>query len=129
MENNSVSISLISPSGVAMALSVPQKTGEDLMDFLERADAGAKIIAKRDGWDLASATPSGPSVAELQSVPTFCGYQCSDMRDDNGFPTFIIANGKQAMRREKQGDTWYSYRDDGGDYVQVIRIPKGEKVS
>ena len=35
--------------------------------------------------------------------------------------------GKQAQRREKQGDAWYSVRQADGSYAQVLRIPKGEK--
>jgi hypothetical protein len=38
----------------------------------------------------------------------------------------VIVAGHQATRREKQGDVWYSYRA-GEEYVQVLRIPKGEK--
>ena len=48
-------------------------------------------------------------------------------RDDNGLPTWIIVNGKQAQRREKQGDVWYSAKLSDGTYEQVLRIPKGER--
>ena len=34
---------------------------------------------------------------------------------------------KQAQRREKQGDVWYSAKMPDGTYAQVLRIPKGEK--
>ena len=37
-------------------------------------------------------------------------------------------DGKQAQRREKQGDIWYSVHLADGAYVQVLRIPKGERV-
>jgi hypothetical protein len=34
----------------------------------------------------------------------------------------------EVTRHEKQGDTRYSYHDPSGVYVQVLRIPKGERV-
>ena len=70
---------------------------------------------------------SMPSAAEIASGPMFCGYPCSPTVDSQGLPSWIIADGRQATRHEKQGDVWYSYRGDNETYVQVLRIPKGEK--
>jgi len=70
---------------------------------------------------------SVPSAAEVASGPMFCGYPCSPTFDDRGLPSWIIADGRQATRHEKQGDVWYSYRGDNETYIQVLRIPKGEK--
>lgn len=127
---NSVTIKLISPSGVMMDLAIPAKEEDKgIIALLDRAEDTAKAIVNRGDWHLAEAKAMGPSVAELDSVPRFGGYECSPTVGDNGFPTYIIANGKRADRREKQGDVWYSYPDDSGAYVQVLRIPKGEKVA
>ena len=46
------------------------------------------------------------------------------MVDANGLPTWIIVDGKQAQRREKQGDVWYSVKLIDGSYERVLRIPK-----
>lgn len=70
---------------------------------------------------------SVPSAAEVAGGPMFCGYPCSPTFDDRGLPSWIIADGRQATRHEKQGDVWYSYRGDNETYIQVLRIPKGEK--
>lgn len=70
---------------------------------------------------------SVPSAAEVASGPMFCGYPCSPTVDSQGLPSWIIADGRQATRHEKQGDVWYSYRGDNETYIQVLRIPKGEK--
>ena len=78
------------------------------------------------GWRFAHAEPTGPSADELAQGPTFAGYACSPTVDDNGLPTWLIVNGKQAQRREKQGDVWYSIKLSDGSYEQVLRIPKGE---
>ena len=74
-----------------------------------------------------------PSVATLDQVatelaagPTFAGYPCSPTVSENGLPTWLIVDGKQAQRREKQGDVWYSVKLQDGSYEQVLRIPKGE---
>jgi hypothetical protein len=64
----------------------------------------------------AGAQASAPGPAELAAGPAFTGYPCSPTTDDNGLPTWLIVDGKQAQRREKQGD---------GSYEQVLRIPKG----
>lgn len=84
------------------------------------------------GWSPVETSPilqqgTPPSAAELSRGPTFCGYACSPTVDDRGLPSWIIAEGKQATRHEKQGDTWYSYANGNGGYTQVLRIPKGEK--
>lgn len=126
----SVTIKLISPSGVAMDLAIPAKDDDaGVMALLDRAEQAAQAVVGRDGWSLANVLPAGPGVAELEQVPTFCSFPCSDTRDDHGHPTFIIAEGKQAMRREKQGDVWYSIKLPDGSYERVLTIPKGEKVA
>lgn len=126
----SVTIKLVSPHGAPMDLTLPSKKGETgVMALLERAEEAAQAVAARDGWALADAAPNGPSVAEMESMPTFCGFPCSDTSNSDGYPTFIIAHGAQAMRREKQGDVWYSIKNADGSYDQVLRIPKGELVN
>ena len=124
-------INLISPSGVPVTLEVGADDDQkEIVATLNRADAiGAYFMAK--GWTAQhpDTGASGPSAGELAQGPTFAGYPCSPTVDDQGRPTWIIFEGKQAQRREKQGDVWYSVRGAGdGDYTQVLRIPKGEKV-
>jgi hypothetical protein len=70
--------------------------------------------------------PSRPGATQLASGPTFAGYPCSPTVSENGLPTWLIVDGKQAQRREKQGDVWYSVKCQDGSYDQVLRIPKGE---
>lgn len=123
-------INLISPSGVPVTLEVAADDDrEKIVATMERAATiGAYFVAK--GWTAqhADATASGPSAGELAQGPTFAGYPCSPTVDASGLPTWIIFEGKQAQRREKQGDVWYSVRAGEGDgYVQVLRIPKGEQ--
>lgn len=125
-------ISLISPSGVPITAEI----GADdeptaVIATMERAEkAGAYFLSR--GWTAAHNTDAnaaaGPSASELAQGPTFAGYPCSPTVDDAGRPTWIIVDGKQAQRRERQGDVWYSIKagDDGG-YIQVLKIPKGEK--
>ena len=54
-------------------------------------------------------------------------YAAQPTVNDNGQPTWLIVDGKQAQRREKQGDVWYSVKLIDGSYEQVLRIPKGEQ--
>lgn len=121
-------IDLISPSGCPVRLEVaPDDDQQAIIATLDRADKiGAYFLAR--GWTAqhADATAAGPSARELAQGPTFAGYPCSPTVDAAGLPTWIIVDGKQAARREKQGDVWYSVRA-GDEYVQVLRIPKGEK--
>lgn len=123
-------VKMVSPSGVPVTLEVSADDDQQvIVATLTRADAiGAYFLAH--GWSAAhsEAAASGPSAGELASGPTFAGYPCSPTVDANGLPTWIIFEGKQAQRREKQGDVWYSVRGAGDDsYVQVLRIPKGEQ--
>jgi hypothetical protein len=94
--------------------------------LLDRADAIGQHYAAH-GWALAEAQPSTPRPAELDAGPSFAGYPCSPTVNDDGLPTWIIVDGKQAQRREKQGDVWYSVKLIDGSYEQVLRIPKGEQ--
>ncbi len=123
-------INLISPSGVPVTLEVAADDDkEKIIATMERAATiGAYFVAK--GWTAQhpDTGAAGPSAGELAQGPTFAGYPCSPTVDAAGLPTWIIFEGKQAQRREKQGDVWYSVRAVEGDgYVQVLRIPKGEK--
>lgn len=122
-------IRLIAPSGVPVTLEVAKDDDQqDIIATLDRADKiGAYFLSH--GWGAAHAeqAASGPSAGELASGPTFAGYPCSPTVDASGLPTWIIFEGKQAQRREKQGDVWYSVRGGDDSYIQVLRIPKGEK--
>lgn len=121
-----VTLKLTTPDGYPIDLHLsPEDNGDEVKKLLERTNALAGFLADR-GWGFADAAPAGPSLRELTSGPTFAGYPCSPTVDDRGLPTWILVAGKQAHRREKQGDAWYSYKD-GDEYVQALRIPKGEK--
>jgi hypothetical protein len=120
-------IELVSPSGVPVTLSVTKDdTQEDIIATLERADKIGAYFAKH-GWGFAAQPAALPSAAELDQGPTFCGYRCSPTVDDRGLPSWIVVDGQQAMRREKQGDVWWSIKTSDGSYEQVLRIPKGEQ--
>ncbi len=120
-------VQLISPCGVPVALSFDSATPqEEILTSLERAEKiGVYFLSK--GWSFPQAEPSSPSAAELAQGPTFAGFPCSPTVDERGLPTWILVEGKQAQRREKQGDIWYSARTGDNAYAQVLRIPKGEK--
>jgi hypothetical protein len=121
-------LELVSPSGFPVTLTVTKDDAtDDIIETLERAD---KIGAwcKSKGWGFGAQPIAGPSAAELDKGPTFCGYPCSPTVDDSGLPTWILVNGQQAMRHSKQGDFWWSLKVGDGQYEQVLRIPKGEKV-
>lgn len=122
-----VTLKLMTPNGHPMDLAVsPEDDGEQVKALLERSAKLADWFAGK-GWGFADAQPALPGPRELAAGPTFCGYPCSPTTNEAGFPTFIIADGHQASRREKQGDVWYSYKD-GEQYHQVLRVPKGEEV-
>ncbi len=124
-----VTLRLISPSGVPVTLEIAQDEAQaDILAAIERADKVAQWCIAH-GWSAAhsDATASGPSAGELAQGPTFAGYPCSPTVDANGLPTWIIVDGRQAQRHERQGDTWWSIKDGDGGYIQVLRIPKGEK--
>ena len=121
-------IDLISPSGVPITLEVSNDDEQQtIIGTLDRAEKIGVYFSSR-GWSFAHGEGVGPSARELAEGPSFAGYPCSPTVDDRGLPTWIIVDGKQAQRREKQGDVWYSVRITDGSYAQVLRIPKGEKV-
>ena len=63
--------------------------------------------------------------ALLEQWPTFSGYKCSWIRDSNGFPNFIFtAEEEIAEKREKNGDLWWSVKDDTAltGYRKVLEI-------
>ncbi len=120
-------LTLISPHGTPVTLTIEPGADTDVITaLLDRADAIGQHYATH-GWAFASGQPSTPGPPELAAGPTFAGYPCSPTTDDNGLPTWIIVDGKQAQRREKQGDVWYSVKLMDESYEQVLRIPKGEQ--
>ena len=120
-------IDLVSPGGVPVTLEVEKDDDQrTIIEILDRAEKIGLYFGSR-GWAFAHLEPVGPSATELAQGPTFAGYPCSPTVDERGLPTWIIVEGKQAQRREKQGDAWYSVRLADGTYAQVLRIPKGEK--
>ena len=123
-----ITIDLVSPAGVPVTLQVDKTDDhQTIIELLDRAEKIGAYFSQR-GWNFAHLEATGPSAAELAQAPTFVGYPCSPTVDERGFPTWLIVDGKQAQRREKQGDTWYSVRLPDGSYAQVVRIPKGERV-
>jgi hypothetical protein len=122
-----ITIDLVSPAGVPVTLQVDKTDDhQTIIELLDRAEKIGAYFSQR-GWNFAHLEATGPSAAELAQAPTFAGYPCSPTVDERGFPTWLIVDGKQAQRREKQGDTWYSVRLPDGSYAQVVRIPKGER--
>ncbi len=120
-------IELVSPNGVPVTLEVGKDDDQrTIIEVLERAEK-IGIYFGGKGWTFAHTEPVGPSAVELAQGPTFAGYPCSPTVDERGLPTWIIIDGKQAQRREKQGDVWYSVHLTDGTYAQALRIPKGEK--
>lgn len=121
-------VELISPNGVPVTLTYTQDASyDDIIATAERGDKMGAHFAKQ-GWAFAATAPALPSAAELDRGPTFCGYPCSPTVDDRGLPSWIMVDGKQAMRHEKQGDAWYSVKRGENEFEQVLKIPKGEKV-
>ena len=120
-------IDFISPGGVPITLEVSAEDDQQtIIDILERAERIGLYFGDK-GWSYARAETTGPSARELAQGPTFAGYPCSPTVDDRGLPTWLIVDGKQAQRREKQGDVWYSIKRADGGYEQILRIPKGER--
>ena len=121
-------IELVSPDGVPITLHVTENDDQQaIIDILTRADKIGQYFGAK-GWTFANAESTGPSAGELAQGPTFAGFPCSPTVDDRGLPTWLIVEGKQALRREKQGDVWYSVKLADDTYEQVLRIPKGEQV-
>lgn len=122
-----VTLKLVSPTGAPLELSIaPGDDTHEVIELLERADKAAAYLSGK-GWSFADTEPKGPSAKELAAGPTFAGYPCSPTVNDAGIPTWILVNGQQAQRREKQGDVWFSAKVGEGQYETVLRIPKGEK--
>ncbi|MCB9138893.1 MAG: hypothetical protein H6642_11155 [Caldilineaceae bacterium] len=118
-------IEFISPADVPVTLQItPADEQQTIIDILERAEKIGAYFRDR-GWRFAQSEPDALSAI---AGPTFAGYPCSPTVDDRGLPTWIIVDGAQAQRREKQGDVWYSVKVDEDAYIQVLRIPKGEQV-
>lgn len=121
----SITINMLSPHNIPVTLTVePGDETEEITNLLARAD-GIGLYYEEKGWRCTDANSTGPGVAELAAGPTFAGYACSPTVDDNGLPTWIIVDGRQAQRREKQGDVWYSIKREDG-YDRILTIPKGE---
>ena len=119
-----IRMQITSPTGIPMQLEIsPDDNGKEIIGLLERAEAMGEYLSN-NGWAIDEPT-RGPGAQEAAQGPTFCGYPCSPTADDRGLPTWILVNGHQAHRREKQGDVWYSYKE-GEEYIQALRIPKGE---
>ncbi len=118
-------LEFVSPSGVPVTLEVaPEDEQATIVAALERAEKIASYFLKH-GWTAGQGAAAQP--AQHGQGPTFAGYPCSPTTDDRGLPTWIMVDGKQAQRREKQGDVWYSAKMPDGTYAQVLRIPKGEQ--
>jgi hypothetical protein len=126
-----VTLRLMTPKGYPLDLQVaPEDNGKDVQALLERATVLADWFVGQ-GWGFAEAGPAllgGQKALTGGGGPSFCGYPCSPTVDDAGFPTWILVGDRQAMRRDKQGDHWYSCKNGDGTFTQVLRIPKGEKV-
>ena len=123
-----ITLKLSTPQGYPMDLTLdPTTDGDEVKALLEKADKLTGWLVNR-GWGFADAQPALPGMKELTSGPTFCGYPCSPTVDDAGLPTWILVGDRQAMRRNKQSDYWYSYKGEDGGYVRVLMIPKGEKI-
>ncbi len=122
-----VTIDLVSPGGVPVTLEVEKDDDQrTIVDILDRAEKIGLYFSGK-GWSFAHLDAVEPTANELSQGPTFAGYPCSITVDDRGYPTWIICQGKQALRHEKQGDVWYSVKTGEGAYAQVLRLPKGEK--
>lgn len=119
------------PTGFVVRFQLePGYDREAVKQLVEGVEKFTQYLAGRSWTAPETSTvvqTSVPSAAEIASGPMFCGYPCSPTFDDRGLPSWIIADGRQATRHEKQGDVWYSYRGDNETYIQVLRIPKGEK--
>ncbi len=129
-----VTLNLKTPKGYPLNLTVaPEDNGKDVQALLERAVVLADWFVGQ-GWAFAEAglaALGGEQRALTGGGPSFCGYPCSPTVNAAGLPSWIIVDGKQADRHEKQGDTWWSLGEGPkGErkYRQVLRIAKGEIV-
>ena len=121
-------LELVSPDGIPITLHVEADDDQQaILEMLERAEKiGLHFGGK--GWSFLRGEAADSSADEGAFGPTFAGYPCSPTVDERGLPTWLFVDGKQARRREKQGDIWYSVKLADGSYEQVLRIPKGEQV-
>ena len=61
--------------------------------------------------------------------PTFAGFACSWTMDGAGYPSYVITEaGEIADKHERQGDVWYSVKDEQAPagYRRVLTIKAGE---
>ena len=76
---------------------------------------------------IATALDERPSKAG-HSQPTFCGYACS-WTEDRGLPAYVVTpDGEMAHRHEKQGDVWWSVKEEqaAGGYRRVLGFKLAE---
>lgn len=96
------------------------------MQTLERiATALERIAAAMESGGLAQ-----PAAVTGQGQPTFCGFAAAWSLDALGYPAYIVdgETGEIVHKHQKQGDTWYSVKDESaaGGYRQLLRIGAGE---
>lgn len=119
-------IDFISPEGVPITLHVNESDDtQSIIELLTRADKIGHYF-RAQGWTFANDTSYTPDVHHRRQSPSFAGFPCSPTVDERGLPSWLIIDGKQAHRREKQGDVWYSIKLADDVYEQVLRIPKGD---
>ena len=76
---------------------------ERIADGLERLIG---FLEAGSGMTLPPAAPNGRH-------PTFAGFACSWTVDGAGLPSYVItAEGEIADKHERQGDVWYSVKDE-----------------
>lgn len=127
----SATLAMITPNGYPAEITITAATPEEEIDQLLAAAANAAEIAAGAGWlpPAAELEPALAATATAGAEPTFCGYVCSRTYDPaTGLPAWILVDGRQAHRRERQGDQWYSYTNEAGEYVKVLTIKRGEAV-
>ena len=72
----------------------------DGIDWLILAIEGARV-------------PAVSEAAGTRAYPTFCGLACAWTVDGAGFPGYVVtADGEIADKHERQGDVWYSVKDE-----------------
>lgn len=126
-----VSIQMIAPNGYPATITITAATPEEEIDQLLAAAANAAEIAAGAGWTTPAgdAEPGLAATATAGAEPLFCGYVCSRTYDPaSGLPAWILFEGHQAHRHEKQGDQWFSYKTADGEYARVLTIKRGEAV-
>ena len=127
----SATLELVTPNGYPATITITAATPEEEIDQLLSAAANAAEIAASAGWAAPAAElePAPAATATAGAEPLFCGHVCSRTYDPaSGLPAWILVDGHQAHRHEKQGDQWYSYRNEAGEYARVLTIKRGEAV-